>query len=276
MKKKIVVFFVFCIMILNLVGCEKTFKNYDFKEVNLFDENIVDIYRKEASLRNPKNFFSEEEIKIFEEEGYTVFEKMAFMYKLDTYSGEKRVCYFPMIFSYNKELYFLYTNDSGILRIEPINGKTDIIPYTRYVHTDQAGIIHSNAFRTVIYNQDTCSVIQYEWGKEIKGDKLPLNTEYCGESSNLGFIFKLRDDVYALTLDPMYPKEYQHYEYIQIASNVQKVIETDYNFDNNNAKSQPLFLMKDNTVRAYVEWEIFGKEPDDQNHLRPLEDKTNG
>ena len=43
MKKKIVVFFVFCIMILNLVGCEKTFKNYDFKEVNLFDENIVDI-----------------------------------------------------------------------------------------------------------------------------------------------------------------------------------------------------------------------------------------
>ena len=49
-----------------------------------------------------------------------------------------------------------------------------------------------------------------------------------------------------------------------------------YNFDNNNAKSQPLFLMKDNTVRAYVEWEIFGKEPDDQNHLRPLEDKTNG
>lgn len=84
----------------------------------------------------------------------------------------------------------------------------------------------------------------YEFGKETNRWEIPKDSEYCGESYWEGHIFlDKQGNVYALRIRPM--------QMVKIAENVDRVLTCNYQFTLDYF-SQPLFRMKDKSIKVYL------------------------
>lgn len=84
----------------------------------------------------------------------------------------------------------------------------------------------------------------YEFGKEINRWEIPKDSNYCGESYWEGHIFlDKQGNVYALRIRPM--------QMVKIAENVDRVLTCNYQFTLDYF-SQPLFRMKDKSIKVYL------------------------
>ena len=100
--------------------------------------------------------------------------------------------------------------------------------------------------RNSIYTFDGKELIEYSFGDIIGRITIDSEAIYCGISEMTGFIFRKGDTVYSVDFDLTEQKT--------IATGVKFVIDTDY-AHNSDGWSQPLFLMEDGSVKAYIRWE---------------------
>ena len=79
---------------------------------------------------------------------------------------------------------------------------------------------------------------------------VPQNSEYCGFSKNVGFLFRSGTDVYTYTNISRFSRVFLT-ETILIAHDVREVITSNYDYDEENLNT-PLFFMEDGSLKAYV------------------------
>lgn len=106
--------------------------------------------------------------------------------------------------------------------------------------------------RESIYVFDGKELIEYSFGDIIGRITVDSEAIYCGVSEMTGFIFRKDDTVFCV--------DFKLTENKPIAENVKFVISTSYAW-NSDAWSQPLFLMNDGSIKAYVRWEEELVEP---------------
>lgn len=140
-------------------------------------------------------------------------------------------------------------------------------------------IIESNSDHLIKLTSNG-TVSMYKFGEETNRWKLPKETEYCGESYWEGNIFlDNKGNVYALRSKPT--------QMVKIAKDVDKVLNCEYQFTMDYF-SQPLFKMKDETIKVYLnidgeefenyEDHLYGideiPEPMSEKKLKDLEEET--
>lgn len=221
----------------------------DFPEVKATAENI-DIYRKEVLKRldsGNNTFYTEIEAAVVE--------------NIDDY-------HYPVVFKDGKNLVLWYTTTSGALQFEELQNYSDDTPldniYGGQLHydvsSDESITLESQAGYSITYVQKTGVIKTWKFGKVVETyTDIPKGAIYCGFSEIEGYIFRKDTDVYAL--DGVVKC---------IAHNVKLVIVSDYSY-NPDAKSQPLFIMTDGSVKVYIRWEGDQNSPDSKTHLCDLE-----
>ena len=113
------------------------------------------------------------------------------------------------------------------------------------IHTLGLSIPLLKTYRSEAYALINGNLYKYSFG-ELVATKDVGDAIYCGLSEGNGFIFKDGDTVFAVSLDLR--------ERCEIATGVKLVVDCDYAY-NSDAWSQPLLLMKDNTLKVFVQWE---------------------
>jgi len=109
------------------------------------------------------------------------------------------------------------------------------------IMADYAGAIY--------YDEASGSVESWAYGVHQQTYKLPAKSIYTGHSYWEGYIFRSGNEVYALHVNtPNYSDGVT-----KIASGVKQVVVCDY-YLTSDPWSQPLFLMEDGTLQAYVGW----------------------
>lgn len=106
--------------------------------------------------------------------------------------------------------------------------------------------------RHSIYTFDGKELIKYSFGETIGHISIDSDFVYCGISEMTGFIFRKDDTVFCV--------DFNLTELKAIASGVKFVLTTSYAW-NSDAWSQPLFVMNDGSIKAYVRWEEKLVEP---------------
>ena len=243
-----------------------------FREVKTSYENI-DIYRQEIISRNEKlkeneKFITEDEWKVISKsESITDF-KVNNNYYFSTLDNNYEITnkyHYPVVFRDGNSLVLWYSNMSGILLFRELYGDGNIgIKKGGEIHCIEGEtIILTKTDYKVTYSQETGEVKLWQFGKALDCIEIPSNSIYCG-ISKYGYIFRSNSEVYSL-------KEVENYKFdtiVRIAKDVKYVIETDYSFSEYEY-SQPLLLMNDGTIKAYIHFDVF--ESDDPKSLVSLE-----
>ena len=243
-----------------------------FREVKTSYENI-DIYRQEIISRKEKlkeneKFITEDEWKVISKSksitDFKVNNKYYFSTLDDNYEITNKYHY-PVVFRDGNSLVLWYSNGSGILLFRELYGDGNIgMKYGGEIHCIEGEtIILTKTDYKVTYSQETGEVKLWQFGKVLDCIEIP-NSVYCG-ISKYGYIFRINEEVYCLK---EVEKNYKFDNIIRIAYGVKYVIETDYSF-NEYEYSQPLLLMVDGRILAYVYFDVF--EPDDPRSLVSLE-----
>jgi len=235
----------------------------DFAEVDPNAEEAMEIYRNEVQRRDSESFISEEESAILKDSGFDVHTDGIWLSKYDSYWSEVTKYYYPVVFRNGDSLVLWYTTEYGSLRFETISGDY-FSNYGGSVHYNgETGSVMENTMAySLVYNANDGEVLQYEFGAVTHSFKIPSNAVYCGSSFFEGYIFRDGSDVYSLNTETA--------ECICIAHGVAYVIDTDYYYGSD-PWCQPLFLMEDGQVLAYIGWDMYGDAPDDPGHLLPLQ-----
>lgn len=230
------------------------------------EKDAIAIYQEEVLRRQEEeNFMSKEEISFFQENGYNVFNKIygiISLYHADY--NEIENFYFPILFeNEKKEIYFFYTESDGDLRFS--NLEKDLkTTWCGNVHTSSSNIIAKNEKWAITYDKDSGKVQRWSFGKVRSTNIIPAGSVYAGVSEFEGYIFRSNTDIYSIKDAGVYWVE-ETLGVQVIAHNVAKVIATDYCLAGT-PNCQPLFLMTDGSVKAYVGWEG-DQKPDSETHL---------
>lgn len=191
--------------------------------------------------------------------------------KFDTRTGGLLNCYFPAIFEGTNGIELWYTDSNGVLRAIALEGKLtnnltwNVFGDAHHMLESNETILTNCGYFETVYNSQTGEISVWEHGVKIREHIIPKNSIYAGFSSNEGFIFRSGSDVYAV-------RDYccgtDIYEVRVIAHNVEFVITADYEADDPSEFSQPLFLMKDGTVKCYCTfYSEDGTPVDDEDNL---------
>ena len=228
------------------------------------EEFVFDFYREAIERRvEAEEFFTEDELRWYEANDYQITNDGGAIYKYDSFYKEGEYLYYPVIVhiegltNYLDEPTILYTNEDGYIydghHFEGLHISYDVLESLG----EEYKLIDSSTYSAVIYGPE--GVQQYRFGKVI--DTVPVQGTYCGNSFWVGFLFRDGSDVYAVKWDRNQDKYYSQV----IAHDVEYVIDSDYCFGSD-PWSQPLFLMKDGSIKCYIDW-INPQEPDSTENL---------
>lgn len=223
------------------------------------EENVMDSYRKEICKRMNRSimeysFVTDEEYELLKDNGYDVIEEENLVLKYNKRHGSIQRFYFPVIYKTQNGIEMWYVDYDGEVRVEVITGKIS----SGYIWQER-GNVHYNSnnddqvlisctYFAITYDNSTGCISVWEVGDNIRKHYVPANSIYAGKSDNEGFIFRNDSDVYAVRDYGCYTHEFG---VRVIAHNVEFVISTDYEADDPDTYSQPLFFMKDGTVKCY-------------------------
>lgn len=245
-----------------------------FPEVETSYENL-DVYRKEVSKRLQKDegFISEDEWEVISQNwDDDLYRHKRYFTSFNSLYESLSGYYFPVVFRDEEMLVLWYTSESGSLLFEKLHGYGDFGGnYGGQVHYDgeDEKVLSTKIDYTLTYNQETGEVKYWSFGiAEHTFTGIPANSLYCGYSEIEGHLFRHGTDVYELNSRLNSDGEHEVYTAC-IAHDVEYVIDADYRAASD-PWSQPLFLMKDGTVKVYVRWEGDNSAPaDDPCHLVP-------
>jgi len=108
------------------------------------------------------------------------------------------------------------------------------------------------SYRSYAYSLDNNLLTKYSFGEIVATSLIPDKSIYCGISEGNGFIFRNGDSVFCISLDLTETKT--------VATGVKMVLDTNYQYSHD-AWSQPLLLMENGSIKAYVQWEKELKDP---------------
>ena len=104
-----------------------------------------------------------------------------------------------------------------------------------------------NDNREIVYNSENTSIYVCEFGA-VETISLHAEVDYCGVNNWLGIIYRIKDDVFLISLEDN--------SFKKIASDVECVISCEYSYDQatdcNTINYYPLFLMKDGSIKVYT------------------------
>lgn len=268
MMKKIMVTTIMVLAVFFLGGCAETeqevrtelvqevvFDNEydDLLELPDTENDIVKLYRQEVSNRNinveekEESFNTEEELTLLKEKGYEIANHKGLVVKYDSLYKKVRDYYYPIVFKDKDSIIILYTTEYGTFDYEEVDGQNRALKsFYGNVHYDPQElleVLENNSASAVLYNFSTGEIERWKLGEKIQSFWVPEQSIYGGKSFWIGHLFRNGSDVYALSKDSV----------CKIATGVSKIIVCDYKY-NSDAWSQPLFLMKDGSLKAYVEW----------------------
>ncbi|MBR6505128.1 MAG: hypothetical protein IKT41_05455 [Clostridia bacterium] len=225
---------------------------------------IRDLYLKlYAEKQEAENFISDEDAAIYEEYNlYIRNREVGFITSYNELYNETREYYYPIILSDKDEVVIAYTDEYGKLCV--YNASKDSHDYFRNIHVlEGTEFIDNCANYSIVYTGN--SVQAWDHCKLVAETTVPTDSIYTGFSYWEGYIFRNNGDIYSVQLEKQEEKFTLTSE--AIAHKVKEVISTDYEL-NSDAWSQPLFLMKDGTVKAYCIWHGDKDAPrDDVCHL---------
>lgn len=251
----------------------KILTNESFLELSS-EEKMIDSYRKEIHKRMNMSimgysFVTYEEQKLLEDNGYDVIIEENMALKYNKRHGTIQRFYFPVLYKTQNGIEMWYVDYDGEVRVEGIVGKLS----SGYVW-QKRGNVHYNSndddvlisctYYAITYDNSTGCISVWEMGNNLRKHYVPTNSIYAGKSGNEGFIFRNESDVYAVRDYGCYTHEFG---VRVIAHNVEFVISTDYEADDPDTYSQPLFLMKDGTVKCYCTFysDELSRPDDDEN-----------
>lgn len=246
-----------------------------FEEVKASSENI-DMYRKEVAkrldtLEEGDDFITDEEWEAISSEwdkSEELYRHPSYFTTFDKLYEETSKYYYPVVFREGNSLVMWYTTDTGSVLLEKVHGFWNSSNYVGNLHTDSEDESMANeANYAVTYNQESGKVNVWQFGKIDATYELPVGSVYCGNSYFEGYIFRSGTDVYALkAVESHNPDD----TLVCIAHNVQYVIDADYHYGSD-PWCQPLFLMNDGSIKAYIGWNGNQASPDDESHLAELQ-----
>ena len=245
-----------------------------FPEVKASSENI-NVYREEVSkkitsVRENKNFITAEEweaISNSERFAESKYRNNVYFTMFSETSGEISEFYYPVVFRDGDMLVLWYTTQSGKLKFAKLHGNGSIESNNGIeLHIDISNeeIISSKFGYATTYIQETGEFKVWQFGEVFVSYSVPKNSIYCGFSFFEGYIFRNGTDIYALNALDTYTTDGT----VEcIAHNVKYVIDADYYYGSG-PWCQPLFIMKDGSVKCYIGWKgDKNAAPDDTSHL---------
>lgn len=272
MKRSLIIVFTI-IMVLSTMGCSKQ-KNADAtiatstspteestaSEVS-FDIEESDLKAEYLSMYREKskgeNFISDIESSVYEELNFDIRnEEDGYISSYDSLYNEIHEYYYPIVLKGTDEAIVAYVDSMG--RLSTYNSSKDTCNYYSNIHVeDDEEVLVSYANYALVLKGERLE--RWQFGEKVSEVSLPANSEYVGSSFWEGYIFRHEEDVYAVQV------EEEELTCVAIAHGVDSVIVADYRYTSD-AFSQPLFLMKDGSIKLYCSWEGEGAA-DDQSHL---------
>lgn len=224
-------------------------------------ENLLDVYRKEVEYRiATERYFTFEEENFIESNGYNAGYRC-----IQEFSDTLYTYHYPVVYRVGDEMVIAYSR-GGHLDFE---GEDEVTKNLWNMHGSPS--VHvpqltaeekeiSRARGSMVYNSASGSVSFWEFGQLVATHTVPAGAGYVGLSDDEGYLFRLDAAVYAVALEGSR----------KIADGVSVVILADY-YDSSDFGSQPLFLMKDGTLKVYSSWYGDQQAPaDDPCHLQDI------
>lgn len=192
-------------------------------------------------------FLTDNEVSFLKERGYSFQDpNVGYCTKYNQENNEITKIYYPVIFNNNRKIEIWYLNYQGeVFCAYEKYGEINPLP-----DKDNKCIMR-DAKECLLYNSNSGKVTVWQFGEQIEEYAIPKNAVYIGHSLSEGYIFRYENQVYSL----YYNTNGKHNGVTKIASKVKLVLTADYYFDSNST-SQPLFLMEDGSVSAYVKGKI--------------------
>ena len=227
--------------------------DYHFYELSDNPEEILDYYRFEVArrIRSERDFVKEEEASWYKSEGYEVHNlEEGVLYRYFPNLSDGDYYYYPLPVSVEGTNHLVYTTRHGSVLIAPIISTGNVIGdlHLTYKEIEVLGsptVLDNFNYEIIVYSEKGFQV--YQFGKLIA--TLDVTGEYCGHCTLNGYLFRDGTDVCAVRFDD----DLEVYYSVPIAHHVKYVIEPNYKLSSD-AWSQPLFLMEDGSLKAYLGW----------------------
>lgn len=274
MKKILTAILIMILAVSLLAACtnnEATVNEPDTKKVvkasepfDMEEEELRELYLKLYQEKSKDDeFISDIEMKTYDEfDLYIRNKEDGFVSSYNEMYNETRECYYPIVIPDTSEVVIAYIDEYGKLCV--YNASTDRHDYYDIIHVaDGVEFIDTNANYGVVYD---ATVQLWEFGTKTAEVQIPADAKYVGYSYWEGYLFRSGGDVYSVQIKEQEDGSPKFVSEV-IAHNVQEVLVTNYKL-NSDAWEQPLFLMKDGTVKAYCVWAGDKDAPrDDESHL---------
>ncbi len=232
----------------------------DISLIDIQDENAVFTFYKE---NHDKFRYNEEYFSGFGFENYSSESKTV------NYYNSK---YFHPVFvrdKNSKALFLLVINDKGYLYGFTSSSSQNPTKYFGYIHHNIVNgeeIMSRFPLKSLVYNANDNKITLWSFGKAISSTDVIKGASYVGYSeAEFIYLFHSVTDVYGFkildsdtNLSTIFP----------VAHNVTTVIDCNYCLSSD-AWGQPLFLMQNGTIKAYIGFDGEGKS-DDASHLMDI------
>ncbi len=200
-------------------------------------------------------YLEKEEYEYLEKKGFEMsYYNSCLIHKYERLEDCLRDFYKPILFEGENGIELWYITNSGMLFAEALEGKLSngrvqyVIGDVNHTLSEMEISLIKCMEYDIVYDIVEGTVSVWELGVKIREHNIPKNSIYGGFSRNEGFIFRKGSDVYAVR---DYGCGTDIYEVQVIAHDVEFVIMSDYAAHDPSEFSQPLFLMKDGTVKCY-------------------------
>lgn len=233
------------------------------------EKRVLEEYISEVKKRKPQGedyAFSEEEKAFYTERGI----HFGNICSNEIKNGSEIFYYYPVVYISKGEIVIIYTDSDGNVEsytFEKKEGSKDYGRLHRPSDLKDFEVLSADKDREIIFRTSKVEVYQYQ--EVIASYEIPEGAIYCGLSEFEGFIFHLSDEVYALRGKNGGISDYCELSLERIATEVEYVVLADYPLASD-PWSQPLFKMKDASLKAYVRWYGDKNDPDDVDHLVEL------
>ena len=225
-------------------------------------ENLIETYQMEVKYRLVRDEYLTYEERVYlstqgYDSGYQCIREYA--------NGDLYTYSYPVVYRVEESIVIAYSR-GGHLDFE---GEDEVtkdfweVYGSPSVHVSQIAEEEREISETtgsVVYDETSGSVSFWEFGQLVATHTVPAGAGYVGLSDDEGYLFRLDAAVYAVALEGSR----------KIADGVSVVILADY-YDSSDFGSQPLFLMKDGTLKVYSSWYGDQQAPaDDPCHLQDI------
>lgn len=269
--KKFLIIALMSITVLSIAGCSKQEKAYDTTATSTsptekatasevsFDMEESDLKTEYLSIYREKSkgekFISDIETSVYEELNFDIRnEEDGYISSYNSIYNEIHEYYYPIVLKGTDEVIIAYVDSMG--RLSTYNSSKDTCNYYSNIHAEDDVLVSYANYALVLKGE---RLELWQFGEKVSEVSLPANSEYVGSSRWEGYIFRHEEDVYAVQVED------EELICEAIAHGVDSVIVTDYRYTSD-AFSQPLFLMKDGSIKVYCGWAGEGAA-DDQSHL---------